>query len=67
MLEISLSCLTSEKTRQKFATAVRDRALYLLPLATAFRGDNVRSLALSDLFAQPVINGAIGINKEIMV
>lgn len=69
MREISLTCLTRETTCQKFATDIRDRTLFLLPLVTAFRGDNIRSLCLADLYSKPIINTGIaaGPNSKIMV
>lgn len=66
MLEISLSCLESEITLKKFAMAICDRTLYLLPLYTVFRGDNIRNLLLSDLFSRPVNNHGVGVEKLIM-
>jgi hypothetical protein len=54
-------------TKARVYTALRDRAMLLVSTATAFRGDNVRSLLLSDLFARDIPMVEIGEDRTLMV
>lgn len=48
---MSLWCLkTNNRARHHARTYIRDRAIFLLSTATAFRGDSARETLLSDLF-----------------
>ncbi|KAG6834310.1 hypothetical protein H0H93_010572 [Arthromyces matolae] len=54
LIRASVWCLRVEGTDQQVHLALRDRAMILMTTSTAFRGDNIRSLLLSDLYSQAV-------------
>lgn len=54
LLCASIWCLDAHSTPVKMYVGARDRAMLLLSTCTAFHGDNIRSLLLSDLFARDI-------------
>jgi hypothetical protein len=59
--------ITEKNTSRQVYLALRDRAMLLLSCATAFRGDSVRPVLLSDLFTKQVAFPALGPSASILV
>ncbi|RDB27704.1 hypothetical protein Hypma_003308 [Hypsizygus marmoreus] len=57
----SMWCLqTDRSTDQQVHTGIRDRAMLLLSAASAYRGNNIRRLLLSDLYSRDIPMVEIG-------
>ncbi|KAF5377311.1 hypothetical protein D9615_006350 [Tricholomella constricta] len=67
LIRISSSFLDQRHgTKPQTHLAMRDRCMILISAATAFRGDNVRRLLLSDLYSRDVPMVEIGLNAKVM-
>lgn len=64
---LSLYCLKSPTTVYQLDLCIRDRAMVLLGCQSAFRGNNIRALLLSDLFYKKVPNVDAGLGKTVDV
>jgi hypothetical protein len=67
LVQVSKWCLTHPTTIKALTTWLRDRAMHLLCTASAYRGENVREVGLSDLFIRDVQNVSAGYESKIMV
>lgn len=70
LMRASIWCISTSDRRtaiQSLYIGVRDRAMLLVSTCTAFRGDNIRSLLWSDLFAREIPVPELGLDKSIMV
>ncbi|KAF8586691.1 hypothetical protein K439DRAFT_1614921 [Ramaria rubella] len=66
LISVSRWCMIEPRTRNTLGTYLRDCAMHLMSTATAFHGDNVRELGISDLFTQDVPNISAGYKSKIM-
>ncbi|KAF8078428.1 hypothetical protein FPV67DRAFT_54136 [Lyophyllum atratum] len=67
LLRISTSFLDQDHTTKlQTHLATRDRSMILISTATAYRGDNIRRLLLSDLSARDVPMVDIGLGVKVM-
>jgi hypothetical protein len=58
---------SSRGTKLRIHTGLRDRCMLLISSSSAFRGNNVRSLLLSDLAVHDVPMLDIGLGVKVMV
>ncbi|KAF8057163.1 hypothetical protein FPV67DRAFT_576935 [Lyophyllum atratum] len=67
LIRVSSSCFDSQhKTKSQTHLAMRDRCMLLISTSTAFRGDNIRRLLLSDVFSRDVAMVEMGPSTKLM-
>ncbi|KAF8525270.1 hypothetical protein BU17DRAFT_62960 [Hysterangium stoloniferum] len=67
LIAMSSYCLTAPSTKRETVTYLRDRAMFLLGAASAYRGDSLRPLEWSDLGVDEILNTGAGLGSTIMV
>lgn len=67
LIRCSVWCLTDFSGPRQVFIGLRDHAMLLLSLTTAFRGESSRNLLLSDLFMMQVPMNEIGLGITVPV